>query len=348
MEFRIGDRTIGDGAPCFVVAEAGVNHNGDTALAHRLVDVAAEAGADAVKFQTFNAERLVAATADKATYQKEATGGGNNQLDMLRGLELRADDFPALKRHAERRSITFLATPFEEGSADLLDGLDVAAFKLPSGELTNLPFLRHVATKGRPVILSTGMASLEEVETAVRALREAGAPPLALLHCTSAYPADPAQTNLRAMSTMSKTFGVPVGFSDHTPGIAVAIAAAALGAVIIEKHFTIDRTLPGPDHRASLEPGELTALVAGIRAAEAARGDGIKRAQPGETETARVARKSVVALRDLEAGTVIDANMIGILRPGTGIPPAFLDAVRGRRLARLVAAGTPLTWDDLQ
>jgi N-acetylneuraminate synthase/N,N'-diacetyllegionaminate synthase len=347
MSFRIGAREIGGGAPCFVIAEAGVNHNGDMALALRLIDAAAETGADAVKFQTFRAERLASPTAAKADYQTRTTDAAESQLAMLHRLELAPADYGVLKARCEERGLIFLSTPFEEESADLLERLGVVAFKLPSGEVTNLPFLRHVARKGRPIIMSTGMSEMAEVTAAVDAIATAGPAPLALLHCTSAYPADPAESNLRAMATLSAAFKVPVGFSDHTPGSAIAIAATALGAAIIEKHFTLDRTLPGPDHKASLQPSELAAMIAGIRSAELALGDGVKRLQPGETDTARVARKSVVALRDLAAGSIIENDMVGILRPGNGIPPAELDAVWGRRLARAVAAGTPLTWSDL-
>ncbi len=347
MTFRIGARVIGGDAPCFVIAEAGVNHNGDMTLAHRLIDAAVETGADAVKFQTFKAERLASPAAAKAAYQTRTTDAAESQLAMLQRLELTPADYAALKSHCEQRGIVFLSTPFEEESADLLERLGVVAFKLPSGEVTNLPFLRHVARKVRPIIMSTGMSEMDEVTAAVDAIATAGPAPLALLHCTSAYPADPAESNLRAMATLTTAFNVPVGFSDHTPGSAVAIAAAALGATIIEKHFTLDRELPGPDHKASLEPGELAAMIAGIRSAQLALGDGVKRPQPGESDTARVARKSIVALRDLTAGSIIDNSMIGILRPGNGISPDQLDAVRGRRLARAVAAGTPLTWGDL-
>lgn len=347
MSFRIGERAIGNGAPCFVIAEAGVNHNGDVDLAHRMVDAAADAGADAVKFQTFTAERLVSPLAEKAGYQKETTGAAEGQLAMLKRLELRPEDFAALKTHCGERSIVFLSTPFDAESADLLERLDVAAFKVASGEITNLPFLRYIVAKRRPIILSTGMATLDEVGAAVAVVAEAGALPLALLQCTSAYPAAPAECNLRAMATMRGAFHVPVGFSDHTTGIAVAVAAAALGAAIIEKHFTLDPLMPGPDHRASLEPTMLRALVVGIRAAEAALGDGVKRPQPGERDVARAARKSVVALRDIAAGVVLTPDMFGILRPGTGIAPAARDTLAGRRLGRAVKAGTPLQWDDL-
>ena len=277
--FDIGSARIGAGR-CFVIAEAGVNHNGDTEMAARLIDAAANAGADAVKFQTFRAEHVVSAHAPKAAYQRATTGDGEGQLDMVRALELPADSFGALKSHADRRGILFLSTPFDHGSVDLLHKLDVAAFKIASGEITNLPLLRHVAALGKPVILSTGMSYLSEVEAAVRALQSSGLDRLALLHCVSNYPADPADVNLRAMATLSAAFAVPVGYSDHTTGIEVALAAAARGAAVLEKHFTLDRASPGADHRASLEPAELTAMVAGIRRVESALGDGRGRRKP--------------------------------------------------------------------
>ena len=344
--FAIGARRIGDGR-CFVIAEAGVNHNGDVALARRLIDAAAEAGADAVKFQTFKAECVASATAPKAAYQTATTGGAESQLDMIRRLELSADQFRALKHYCDQRHIMFLSTPFDRGSVDLLRELDVAAFKVPSGEVTNLALLRHVAAQGKPVILSTGMAYLEEVERAVATLVDSGASELAILHCVSNYPAADEDVNLRAMATMAAHFGVPVGYSDHTPGIEVSLAAAALGAAIIEKHFTLDRTLPGPDHRASLEPAELASMVSGIRRIEAALGNGIKRPCPAEEDTRRVARRSLFVDRGLAAGETIAPADIVALRPGGGIGAEELDRIVGRRTKREVAAGDMLAWDDL-
>ncbi len=343
--FALGERPVGPGASCLVIAEAGVNHNGDLHLAHRLIDAAAHAGADAVKFQTFSAERLVSPRAPKAAYQRRQTGEGGNQLDMLKELELSADDFGVLQQHAHDRHILFLSTPFDEESADMLAGLDVPAFKLGSGEVTNLPLLRHVAAFGRPVILSTGMAYLGEVEVAVRALREGGCEDLALLHCVSNYPADPADANLLAMATLAAAFAVPVGYSDHTPGVAVALAAVAMGACIIEKHFTLDQSLPGPDHAASLEPGELQALVRGIRTVETAFGDGIKEPRPAERDTRQVARRSLFLRRAVRAGDFINAGDLVALRPADGISPADMDKVIGRPAARALAAGSLLTWD---
>jgi N-acetylneuraminate synthase/N,N'-diacetyllegionaminate synthase len=347
LAFAVGGRRVGAGAPIFIVAEAGVNHNGDPALARRLVDAAAECGADAVKFQTFRVDALLTRGAPKAGYQVETTGGGESQRDMLARLELSLEVLAELKDRAAKHGLVFFSAPFDEESADVLDALGVALFKIPSGEITNLPLLRHLAAKARPMILSTGMSSLEEVEQAVAVIRAAGDPPLAVLHCLSAYPAPGAEINLRAMDTLAARLGCPIGFSDHTLGIEIAIAAAARGAAIIEKHLTTDTTLPGPDHRASLDPAEFAAMVRAIRAVESALGDGVKRPMPSEADTRRVARKSLVAARPLRAGERLAAEHILIKRPGTGISPADLDKAVGRRLTRDVAADDVIGWDAL-
>jgi len=346
--FRTRERTIGGSAPVFIVAEAGVNHNGDAELARRLVDAAADCGADAVKFQTFTADALLTKGAPKAGYQLETTGAAESQREMLARLELGADQLGPLRDRAVKRGLVFFSAPFDEASADLLESLGVALFKIPSGEITNLPLLRHVAAKGRPLIVSTGMAGLGEVEEAVAAIRAAGDPPLALLHCLSAYPAPPAELNLRAMDTLARRFGCPVGLSDHTLGIEIAVAAAARGADIIEKHLTLDTALPGPDHRASLDPPAFATMVRAIRRVESALGDGVKRPMPSETDTRRVARKSLVAARALETGRRLEAGDVAIKRPGTGIPPAGLPRALGRRLVRDVAADEVLQWEALE
>jgi len=346
--FTVGSRRIGAGEPVFVIAEAGVNHNGDLDLARRLIDVAADAGADAVKFQTFRTEALVSGAAPKARYQMETTGADESQQAMLARLELSPAAHAALRDHARARGIVFFSTPFDEDSADLLDRLGVPLLKVPSGEVTNLPLLRHLAAKRRPLLMSTGMCTLTEVETAVATVHEAGDPPLALLHCVSAYPAPVEDTNLRAMDALRARFGCPVGLSDHSLGIAVALAAVARGAAILEKHVTLDKNLPGPDHRASLEPAELTALVRGVRAIEAALGDGVKRPMPSEIDTRAVARRSLVAARALPAGHRLSRADVAIKRPGTGIPPAELERVLGRRLTRALAADELLDWTALE
>lgn len=340
---NLGGRTVGDGRPTFVIAEAGVNHNGDPELALRLVDAAAEAGADAIKFQTFDPDELVTETAQRAAYQ--VADGSDPQREMLRRLTLPADDFRRLRTRAHERGLLFLSTPFDLSSLGVLVELGVSAIKVGSGDLTNLPFLRHVGAAGLPVILSTGMANLGEIEEGLAALGDA---PVVLLHCVSAYPAAPDDCNLRAMATMRAAFGVPVGFSDHTQGAAVALAAAALGAAVVEKHLTLDRSLPGPDHAASLEPGEFAAMVRGVRAVEAALGDGIKRARPAEADVMAAARRSLVAAADLPAGARLEERMIGVKRPGTGIAPRHLPLVLGRRLARDLRRDELLTWDVLR
>ena len=345
--FSVGERRIGAGARTFVVAEAGVNHNGDVALGEALVDAAAAAGADAVKFQTFRTDALVSRAAPKAGYQVETTGAGESQREMLARLELSPEAHARLQERCAKRGVVFFSAPFDEASADVLERLGAPLVKIPSGEITNLPFLRHVARKGRPMIVSTGMSTLEEVAAAVAAIRESGDPPIALLHCVSAYPAPPADTNLRAMDTLRAHFGVPVGLSDHTLGLEVALAAVARGAEVIEKHLTLDTSMTGPDHRASLDPGAMAALVRGIRTIESALGDGEKRPTASELDTARVARKSLVAARALRAGERLTAAAVAIKRPGTGIPPADLERALGRRLRRDVAADEVLEWSAL-
>ncbi len=319
-----------------IIAEAGVNHNGDLALARQLIDVAAEAGADLVKFQTFTADRLATRAAPKADYQSQSTGNRESQYEMLRSLELSPTMHRQLIAHCQTRNIGFLSTGFDIESIDLLVTLGQEHFKIPSGEITNLPYLRHIGRLDKAVILSTGMATLDEVEAAIDALERAGTPRanLTVLHCTTEYPAPMAEVNLRAMQSMQSAFGVKVGYSDHTLGIEVAIAAVAMGATLIEKHFTLDRSLPGPDHQASLEPAELRNMVAAIRNVEAALGDGIKRLMPSEAKNKPVARKSLVASRAIKAGEVFSAENITAKRPGTGISPMRWDEIAGRSAPR--------------
>lgn len=341
-------RAVGDGFPCFIIAEAGVNHNGDLALAKGLVDAAASAGADAVKFQTFRTDQLVTMTAPKADYQARTTGPGESQFDMLRKLELNREDHLTLMEHCKKRDILFLSTPFDHESADLLGDLDISAFKLPSGEITNLPLLAHIARKGKPMIVSTGMANLADVETALTTITEAGCTDIVLLHCVSSYPTQVHDANLRAMNTLRLAFQRPVGYSDHTEGDTVALAAVAIGASLIEKHLTLDRNLPGPDQQASLEPAGMARLIEGVRNVEAALGDGIKKPAPCEADTARVARKSLVAAQDLAPGTPLSEALIAIKRPGTGLPPSFLSYMYGRVVKVAISKDTPLRLEDFQ
>lgn len=336
---------------CFVIAEAGVNHDGDLDVARQLVDAAAAAGADAVKFQTFSAEELAAPDAPKPEYQRSCGDAGESQRALLRRLELGADDHALLAAHAEARGIAFLSTAYDEASVDLLARLGVSRFKIASGELTNDPLLRHVARcasgRGRSVILSTGMATLPEVEHALATLRAAGAFDVTLLHCTSSYPAQPAECNLRAMAAMKRATGLPVGYSDHTRGIEIACAAVALGATVVEKHFTLDRTREGPDHAASVEPAELAALVEAIRNVGAALGDGEKRPMPGEREARALARRGLVAGRDLPAGCVLQAEDLRAHRPAVGLAPTGLSRIVGRRLRCGLRRGAPLLAEHL-
>ncbi len=344
----IGPRPVGDGQPVFVIAEAGVNHDGKLELAERLVDAAAEAGCDAVKFQTFDPALLATPQAEKAAYQQETTGDAGSQLDMLRGLVLPRDAHARLQQRARDRGLLFLSTPFDEPSADFLEELGVPAFKVSSGDLTNVLLLEHLARKRRPLLMSTGMATLDEVTAAVATVRAAGADQIALFHCVSNYPADPADCNLRAIATLRRTTDLPVGWSDHTLGIDVTVAAVAVGAQLVEKHFTLDRSLPGPDHRASLEPDELAAMVRGIRHAEAALGDGLKAPRPSEAGVADVARRSLCYREALASGTVLERTHLVALRPGTGIPTKDLATIVGRRLCRAVIRNALVHADDLE
>jgi len=315
-----------------IIAEAGVNHNGDLDTAKKLIDVAAKAGADLVKFQTFSADRQVTHTAKKAYYQTKSTDGNESQHEMLRRLELTPAMHRELIAHCALRKIGFFSTGFDIESVDLLVSLGQNQFKIPSGEFTNLPYLRHIGQLGKPVILSTGMATLGEIEDAIEVLEQAGTShtKLIVLHCTTEYPTPMAEVNLRAMQSIQKAFGVEVGYSDHTPGIEVAIAAVALGATVIEKHFTLDRNLSGPDHKASLEPLELKAMVTAIRNIEIALGDGIKRLTLSEVKNKPVARKSLIASQPIKVGEVFSTKNITTKRPGTGISPMRWDEFMGQ------------------
>ncbi len=345
--FKIGAREIGVGHPCFIIAEAGVNHNGSLDMAYRLIDVAAASGADAVKFQTFKAEKLISPQASKAAYQLQTTDVGESQLDMVKRLELSFDNFQKLYAYCQEKGVLFMSTPFDEESVDFLIDLGISVFKIPSGEITNLPFLAYVAGKGKPMIISTGMSYLGEVETAVQTIEKTDNHDIVLLQCVSNYPADPADVNLSAMQTMSKAFNVPIGYSDHTLGIAVSLAAVALGSCVIEKHFTLDCSLPGPDHQASLEPQHLKNLVQSIRSVEASLGHGRKEPAKSEFNTATVARRSLIATQDIQAGTVLTEGMISIKRPGIGLPPAMRPYLIGRIMRVHIPAGTLFTLEML-
>lgn len=345
---RLGDRECSDDAPTLVIAEAGVNHDGDPEVAHALVAAAAEAGADVVKFQAFRAEDLVAADAPRAAYQeRNDPEGGATQAAMLARLELDAAVFAALAGTCRDLGILFMATPFDASSAAMLVALDVPAIKVSSGDLTHLPFLAELAGFRRPLLVSTGMATMAEVDEAVATIRDAGDPPLALLHCVSDYPARVADANLRAIPALRARFGVPVGWSDHTEGVETALAAVALGARIVEKHLTLDRRRAGPDHAASLEPDAFAAMVRGIRAVESALGDGVKAPRPAEAAIARVARRSIVTARPVAAGERLDAEAIAFRRPGTGLPPGLSAEVIGRVARTDLPAGAVIAPEHL-
>lgn len=319
-----------------IIAEAGVNHNGDLELARQLIDAAAAAGADLVKFQTFSAERLATQGAPKAEYQTRTTGKTQSQYEMLKQLELSPSMHEALIAYCQAKNIGFFSTGFDIQSNDYLAALGAQLFKIPSGEITNLPYLRHIGGFGKPVILSTGMATLGEIEDVLEALETAGLQRanITVLHCNTEYPTPMQDVNLRAMLSIRQAFGVKVGYSDHTSGIEVSIAAVALGATVIEKHLTLDRNLPGPDHKASLEPVEFAAMVRAIRNIEQAMGDGIKRPSPSEEKNKQIARKSLVAAQAIRAGELFTPENVTVKRPGTGISPMRWDEIIGRVAAR--------------
>jgi N-acetylneuraminate synthase len=334
-------------AKVFIIAEAGVNHNGSLELALQLVDAAKASGADAVKFQTFRADLLATAAAHKAAYQERAVPGSESQLQMLQRLQLDAEAHHRIIEHCRRVGIEFLSSPFDTESADLLESMDVSIYKIPSGEITNTPFLKYLARKGKPLILSTGMSTLGEVEDAVHCIVETCNVPLTLLQCVTEYPAPYASVNLRAMHTLKQAFGLPVGYSDHTPGIEIALAAVGMGAEVIEKHFTLDRSLPGPDHAASLEPKELKQMVTAIRNVESALGDGIKAPASCELPNIVVARKSIVASRALLRGHSLSEVDLSVKRPGTGLSPKLLTSVIGRTLRVDLEKDELIEWNQL-
>ena len=345
---KIQGMFVGDNHPCFIIAEAGVNHNGDPELAHQLIDVASEAGADAIKFQTFKAENLVTPYAEKAEYQKKNDSSAGTQYQMLKNLELKETDFKKLSAYARTKGLIFLSTAFDEESIDVLIRLDVPAFKIPSGEITNFPCIRKIAGEKRPVILSTGMSTLDEVREAVRCLQQNGCRDILLLHCTTSYPAPLDSVNLRAMDTLREAFHVPVGYSDHTEGILVPVAAVARGACIIEKHITLDRTLPGPDHAASLEPRDLKEMVTAIRQVEQALGSTDKKPDSCEMSNRNVARKSIVAGEDIPKGTRLSAAMLALKRPGSGIEPRHLQDLVGKWTTRNIQKDVLISWDMVE
>ena len=348
MDFESRSFDFGPGQPTRVIAEIGVNHNGSPALARKMVDEALAAGADIIKFQAFVSEKEISRFAGKTPYQKETTSNGDGQLEMCKALELKPAALKDLKHYCAERKAPFLCAAFDFDSVDLLvDELKVSTVKIPSGEITNIPLLKYVGSRRKAVILSTGASTLVEVGAAIEALRGAGCPDIMLFHCISAYPAPFDEVNLRAMRTMQRAFGIPVGFSDHTIGVEAAVVAAGLGACAIEKHFTLDRTMPGPDHRASIEPAELAALVRGVRIANSVLGDGVKRAMPCEVENLSLIRKSLVASGHLAKGTRLERQMLEIKRPEGGISPVDIDKIIGMTLQVDLEPDQPITWTAL-
>lgn len=342
---RIANQWIGADEPCFITAEAGSNHDGKLEQAKQLIDVAVEAGADAVKFQTFTAEKIAARTKDNIA--QIDFGGARSLFELYQKTELPREWLRELCVYCRERSIIFLSTPFDEEAVDQLDELGVEAFKIASFELVHLPLLRYVARKGKPIILSTGMANLGDIEDALQAIYEEGNEQVILLHCAINYPAPFGSVNLAAMDTLRQAFQVPVGYSDHTLGLTVPIAAVARGANVIEKHFTVDKTLPGPDHSFALNPDELKAMVQSIREAEAAIGTPLKQAAADEVEHLKRGRRSVFARVDIPAGTTITEKMVAILRPGIGLKPKYLEVIVGRKARRDIEAHEPITWDNV-
>lgn len=347
MAVRIGDRLIGKGQPCFIIAEAGSNHDRDLGQAKKLIDIAAEAGADAVKFQTFEAGKIAAATRHEIAKLGNEFGTVATLYELYQGLELPREWQAELAAYAAQKGILFLSTPFDYAAVDQLNALDMPVFKIASFEMVDLPFLKYVAGKGKPVILSTGMAAIGEVEEAVSAVYSTGNRDLILLHCGINYPAAFSDVHLAAMDTLAQAFQVPVGYSDHTPGITVPIAAVARGATVIEKHFTLDRNLKGPDHKFALNPEELRAMVQGIREVEAAIGSPVKQMAASEGFHRRRARRSIFAKVDIPAGTPITAEMLAILRPGIGLMPKYIDLVVGRIAQVDIMANEPVTWEKI-
>lgn len=331
----------------YIIAEAGVNHNGDIELAKKLIDMAKDCGADAVKFQTFKAEESTGVMAEKAAYQKKNDATEESQLEMIKKLELPFADFTILKDYCQEKKIDFISTPDGEESLKCLLDMDVSVIKVGSTEVTNSPFLKKIGESMRPIILSTGMSTLGEVENAVDVILSTGNNQLELMHCTTDYPTDICDVNLRAMCTLRDSFKVPVGYSDHTLGFEAAIAAVALGAVCIEKHITLNRDMPGPDHKASMPPDEFKEYVAHIRNAEKLLGDGRKKPTTKEKEIMQQARRSILVSKDLKAGTVLTSEMLCYKRPGNGIAPEYADILIGRALKRDMVKEEVIAWEDV-
>jgi len=346
-KIKIGNKLIDERKPCFIIAEAGVNHNGRLDLAEKLVDVARKAGADAIKFQTFKSGGVVSEKAEIADYQKKNMGKKEAQLKILKKLELDYKDFTKLKKYCDKKGIIFLSTPHSPDAIDFLEPL-VPAYKIGSGDLTNLPFLKKIAGKKKPIILSTGMSNLQEVKEAVRAIKGCGNKKIILLHCTTNYPCPIEEVNLRAIQTLKQEFNLPVGYSDHTLGVTVPIMAVIMGAQVLEKHFTLDKNLPGPDHKASLDPRELRELIKEVREVNKLLGSGEKKPTQGEKRIMKSLRKSIVASEDIPKGSVIKRGMVVIKRPATGIQPKELTTLLGKRVKETIKKDEPIIWKKVE
>ena len=331
----------------FIIAEAGVNHNGSMELAAKLIDAAVAAGVDAVKFQTFKTEKLVTRLAGKAGYQRETTNKNESQFEMLKKLELSYEQHLKLIEYCKQKEIMFLSTPFDEESIDMLEAIGVEIYKVSSGDLTNMPMLKYLSKKGKPIILSSGMATMVEINEALHWIRSEGNEKIAVLHCNTSYPTPMTDVNLNAIRKMKEVLNVPIGYSDHTLGIEIPIAAVAIGASIIEKHFTIDRSLPGPDHKASLQADELKLMVKYIRNVEKAMGKWEKTITKSEAENIEIARKSVVANTNITKGCIINEDNITIKRPGTGIEPKYYYEIVGKKAKRDISIDDVITWEDI-
>lgn len=344
---KIGKKLIGENKPCFIIAEVGVNHNGDISIAKKLVDAAINAGADAIKFQTFKAEGVVTKNIDIAPYAKKNLGKNSKQYDMIKKLELTYDEFKKLKKYCDKKNIIFLSTPHSFDAIDFLDGL-IPAYKFGSGDLTNIPSLRYTAKKGKPIILGTGMSNIQEIKKAIDAIKSKGNNKIIVLHCTTNYPCKLDDVNLKAMITIKEKFDCLVGYSDHTKGALVPIMAVAMGACTIEKHFTLDKKMKGPDHKASMEPDEFKKMITEIRNAEKALGSPIKKPTDAEKTIIKFVRKSVVAKKDIKKGKIITKDSLLIKRPGTGLEPVYMDKIVGKKARRNITKDEVLQIDMVE
>ena len=340
-KIKIANKLVAEGEPTFIIAEAGSNHDCNLEQAKKLIDIAADAGVDAVKFQTFSADKLVAKTSSEAEYMERS------MYDIFEDIELPREWLPELVEYANRRGLICLSSTFDKEGVDLLDEIDVPAFKIASGELTNLPLLKYTAEKGKPMIVSTGASSMDEIKEAITVIESTKNEDVILLHCVSSYPAAVEDANLKSMVTMRQTFQLPTGYSDHTLGIVAPLAAVAMDAVMIEKHFTLDRSLHGPDHSYALEPQELKAMVENIRTVEKLLGSSVKQPTKAELKNRRLAGRSIFAKRDIPVGTIITEEMLALLRPVIGLQPKYLEAVVGRKARTNIKQYEPITWDKI-